>query len=406
MRRTDATKLAAALLVCFCFGSIHAYGVLLAPIESWLGVSRAHASLGYSLAVLALTAGVYLNGRLDRGITAARRLVASGVTAAAGLSLAAFFPGGFTLLLGFGALYGLANGAAYGLSMNLAAQAMPGRAAMGMGLATAAYGLGAVLFAQLFAALLPAAPVGGLMLILALVLLLVCGLAALLAGEEAAASGNEAAAGNPIVGPSVLPLWTCYLLGAFSGLMVLAHAPGVARDLLGDDANAGLAAGAVSAGSVAGGYLGGLLAERFPARFSLALPLGVQTAVIAALPFLASAPSVAAALCIAGLCYGTLIAAVPAAVRAQWGSEGFGRAYGKVFSAWGIAGLLAPVMAGRVHDMTAHYTAALALAAVISFISLVLTLVRAGATAAHAASFEPGLQMVADNRGRGEAPRR
>jgi len=58
----DGVKLAAALLVCLCFGSIHAYGVLPAPLEQWLDTSRTLASLGYSLALAGLTAGVLLNG--------------------------------------------------------------------------------------------------------------------------------------------------------------------------------------------------------------------------------------------------------------------------------------------------------------------------------------------------------
>ena len=52
-------------MICLCFGSIHAYGVLLAPIEQWLDTSRTVASLGYAVAIAALTLGVYLNGRIE-----------------------------------------------------------------------------------------------------------------------------------------------------------------------------------------------------------------------------------------------------------------------------------------------------------------------------------------------------
>ena len=62
--------MAAALILCLVFGSIHAYGVLLVPIEEWLSASRVITSLGYSLAIVALTIGVPVFAILSRRISA------------------------------------------------------------------------------------------------------------------------------------------------------------------------------------------------------------------------------------------------------------------------------------------------------------------------------------------------
>lgn len=83
IRRTiNVPLLAASLIVSVCFGSIHAYSVLLVPVEALLGVRRAAASLGYSTAILSLTAGVYLHGRLLAHVTARAKIFFCGIIAA------------------------------------------------------------------------------------------------------------------------------------------------------------------------------------------------------------------------------------------------------------------------------------------------------------------------------------
>ena len=367
----DAPKLAAALLICLCFGSIHAYGVLLAPVEQWLVISRTVASMGYALAVAALTLGVYLNGCIEAMFSPQQRLAGCGALAAPGLAIAGGSSTATGLLAGFGVMYGLANGIAYAMSLGIAAAAMPGREARAMGLATASYGLGAVLCAQLFDAASYSLHVALIFLVLAPVIFIVCMLGAATVQSERRTGARPAQGLPPALPKQLLCLWFSYLLGAFAGLMVLAHAPAIALWRANSAAEPGLVSGVVSFGSVAGGYLGGMLGERLPGPRGIALPLVVQAAVLASVPFLSGFVPVAAALGLAGLCYGVLIAAVPVAVRRIGGVQGFARNYGRVFTAWGIAGIAGPVTAGFVYDITFGYGAALATAAVLSLCSCV-----------------------------------
>lgn len=365
----DASLLIAAIIICACFGSIHAYGVLLTPLEGWLGIGRGSASLGYSTALLALTFGVFVNGRLSEKIPRSYRLLPCGLLAAVGLALAALLAGLPSLILGFGLAYGLANGVAYSLSLDIAARAMPGREATAMGIATAAYGLGAVAFAQLFSILLSALTIQHILLAWAAMLLAVCLMGGMLARHLPPETAVVWPPHTTEPWSGILGLWATYLLGAFGGLMVLAHAPGVAAHHNGTMANAGLAAGVVSAGSVVGGYLGGILAGKISQRWSIALPMLTQTAAIAALMAIASSASAIIALGFIGLSYGVLIAAVPAAVRNIWGSVRFAEVYGRVFTAWGLAGLIGPFIAGVLYDASGSYDAALATASVLSLAS-------------------------------------
>lgn len=365
----DVRKLAAAVLTCLCFGSIHAYGVLLAPVEHWLGSGRMLASLVYAIAVASLTAGVYVNGRLGMELRLSARLIASGIIAALGLVLASMASSLSGLLIGFGLMYGFANGIAYAASLSLAAASMPGRESQAIGLATAAYGFGAVLCAQFFARALPSLHVATLLLILASIILSACFLSAVLVqGQPGDSSQVEPGKSHAGIRP-LLVLWFSYLLGAVSGLMVLAHAPAIAAWREGSADQAGLVSGAVSVGSVAGGYLGGVMGVWISGPRSIALPMLVQGAALASLSVVTGLPATAFILGLAGLCYGVLIAAIPAEVRRIFGPQGFAQSYGKVFSAWGIAGIVGPVTAGSLYDLTLGYGAALGVAAALSLCS-------------------------------------
>ena len=365
----DWRKLSAALLVCLCFGSIHAYGVLLVPIERWLGTGRTTASFGYSTAVAALTAGVYLSGRLETTLPPRRLLVACGSIAALGLLIAGGSSSVAGLLVGFGLMFGLANGVAYAASLVLAAGAMPGRAAQAMGLATAAYGLGAVLCAQVFDAAVASMHVALVLMVVAPVVFVACLLGAVLVPSDQQSVAPEAAEPRTTDHRSLICLWFSYLLGAFAGLLVLAHAPAIAAWREGSSSQGGFVSGAVSFGSVAGGWLGGVTATWLPGPRGVALPLIVQATALASLPFMAGHSTIIAALGMAGLSYGVLIAVVPGEVRRIAGPQGFARSYGKVFSAWGIAGVAGPVSAGYLFDTTLGYGAALSAAVVLSLLS-------------------------------------
>lgn len=69
------------------------------------------------------------------------------------------------------------------------------------------------------------------------------------------------------------------------------------------------------------------------------------------------------ALAVVGLGYGAVSSLVPAAAAAFFGAATIARTYGRLFTAWGIAGLATPVLAGVLFDLTGSYRAALLVAA-------------------------------------------
>lgn len=359
-------RLAAALLLCLVFGSIHAFSVLLEPLETWLGAGRSAVSLVYSVAIAAITLGVFLSATLQQRLHPRGIAMSCGVLAAASLSLAASGKTLFVFLVGYGLAGGLANGLAHSLSLAQAARAAPRNPGWAMGLATAVYGLGSVIFAQILALLLAHMPVQ----------IVVAVLAAILGAASLAAAALLPSATTPgIDGPdapeasaATLPpqrvamLWLIYLLGASGGLMVIAHSAEIMAERDVGASTMALAPTLVGLGSIAGGYVGGTMGTRLPPRLGLSLPLLTMAASLAVFTLTRSQHTGHAVMLICGLCYGALIAIIPSIIRRQAGAEGFARAFGTVFTAWGLAGVLGPLAAGMIFDANGHYLHAMILA--------------------------------------------
>ncbi len=77
-----------------------------------------------------------------------------------------------------------------------------------------------------------------------------------------------------------------------------------------------------------------------------------------------------ALLSIAGFCYGSIIAIYPVAISDEFGDSG-PKAYGRVFTAWGFSGLVAPWSAGLIFDVYGDYRVALIVAGMLALLSAV-----------------------------------
>ena len=75
-------------------------------------------------------------------------------------------------------------------------------------------------------------------------------------------------------------------------------------------------------------------------------------------------------LAIVGFCYGATIAAYPAVVSVIFGSAHGVKIYGRIFTAWGIAGLVGPILAGFLYQFSGNYQFTLIIAGCASLVLL------------------------------------
>lgn len=120
-------------------GSLHAFSVLLLAMESEFDVSRSVASMTYSIALISLAAAVILGHRFYHRLIPPAYVAITGTLAAAGCVLAAISPSKAPIWLGFGVIFGAANGMGYGYALQFSGRALPERRGFAMGIITAAY---------------------------------------------------------------------------------------------------------------------------------------------------------------------------------------------------------------------------------------------------------------------------
>ncbi len=363
----------AASLVTLALGSVHAFSVLLAPIEEAFGQSRALTSLTYSLALVFLTISVLFGHRLYGRLPPPALVLLSCLLAAAGCLAAGLASNLWGVWLGYGVIFGAANGVGYGFALQLSAQANPERRAFAMGIVTAAYAGGASIAPFILAHGVERGGHESALYILALCIALIGAIAALLLqiGRATFQNSGDTAAEETATGHSALirHLWLAYGAAVAAGLMIIGHASGImtasgaSRDLV------VLAPVLVALGNMIGGILAGWSTDRIGVRTVLTvLPL-LSVVGLAVLSVTSQAWIVLAALTLTGFAYGAIIAVYPAAISYLFGAVPGIKAYGRVFTAWGFFGLVLPWLAGYLFDQSGKYGSVILIAAAISLIS-------------------------------------
>lgn len=360
-----AFAFAAALLIMFALGAFYSWSVFVRPLERALGAGRGEVSLAYSIATVGFTAGMLVGPRLFGRFGTPTLALAACLIAGSGLAITAWASTTALAILGFGGVFATANGVGYGLALEVAQRANPGRRGLAGGLAVAVFMAGSVVLA-------PAAAYGiervghawTLTLMGAGVALVGAAAGRLLALSrlEVAPGAERGSAGGGRRRTFVL-LWLGLLLGSTAGVMALGHAAAIVTSLGGGAAAAALGATLIAFGSGVGRLAGGWLSDKAPPPLIIA---GAQALGAAALllPLLRPEAHVGvAALALVGGSYGALVGAFPPTIAQLYGAERAARVYGRVFTAWGVAGLGGSYLAGLLFDVTGAYDAALVMAA-------------------------------------------
>ena len=264
-------------------GTVHGFSVLLEPLESGFDLSRAQASGFYSLALICLTVAVlgshYLFSRFSVVVNAA---IACGV-AGFGLSIAALAKTAWEFGLGYGVLFGLANGFGYALSLQLAARAYPQRRGLAIGAVTALYAVGASFFAMITGAMLEpyglSGVMGGMAVILGLALVAVV---VLVRPTDASSRYPKLEIKDNLRGSVRLQtwLWLGYLGACTAGLAVLGHAAAMVRSSGGSESESLNAVIVIGFTTGLGGVLAGWLNDRYGYKRLLIMLPGLTAGVL------------------------------------------------------------------------------------------------------------------------------
>lgn len=292
--------------------------------------------------------------------------------AALGLALGAGGRDIVSLIAGYGLLFGIASGIGYSRALATAVSSWPERRGLVTGILVCAYPFGAAVAAPALRWSLEAfGPWPTLLAMAASFLALAPILGLLLSGDASSAHLPAAAPDRVSRGetPIFLLMWAGFFFGACAGLLVIGHAAGVAAEFGGATGPIAVAVAAVALANGCGRLLAGWASDTVPVKHLLSIaPFGASIAIAAALIW-PEIEVVIAALTATGLAYGVIAAGYAVAVTILFGVARLPRLFGRLFTARGAAGLVAPWTAGVLHDITGGYRTALILAAVFALLA-------------------------------------
>jgi OFA family oxalate/formate antiporter-like MFS transporter len=374
-------------------GSLYAWSVFVAPLEKEFGWKRAETSTVYTIAVVVFALSFILAGRLQDKFGPFWISLTGGVLVSLGFFLSTYTHSLNYLYVCFGVIGGLGNGFGYATPIPVMAKWFPDKRGLAVGLAVGGYGGGSAIFGPLAnLKLIPAYGVHTTFMILGVIFLFMTVIGAFLlqnppagykpAGWTPAPAAKAAATTYEFSPAEVLRthpfyfMWVAYALGASAGQMVIsqlvpfAKSVGIASAAI---ATMGLVVGAV--GNASGRILSGWMSDALGRLNVLRLMIAIS---MVAMPILYLVGGSVGPLYLVVFavywCYGTQLSVNASTTADFWGTKNAGINYGMLFTAWGVAGIIGPRIAGVLFDKYKNYQMAFYTAAVLAGVALVCEL--------------------------------
>jgi OFA family oxalate/formate antiporter-like MFS transporter len=372
-------------------GSLYAWSVFVAPLEKEFGWTRADTSTIFTIAVVVFAVSFVLAGRLQDKKGPFWVSVTGGLLVSIGFFLSAWTTSLGWIFFVFGALGGIGNGFGYATPIPVMAKWFPDRRGLAVGLAVAGYGGGSAIFGPLALNwLIPTYGWRATFQILGVIFFVMTMVGAFLlqnppvgyrpAGwtpapaAKAAATVYEFTPGEALRTPTFYYMWVAYCLGTVAGFMAISQLVPFARGVgLGTWAAMALFIGAV--GNAAGRILSGWMSDTIGRLNVLRLMIAVSAVAMPLLNFAGGMPTFPlyffVMVFILYWCYGTQLSVNASTTSDFWGTKNAGLNYGLLFTAWGVAGIIGPRVAGVLFDKYQNYQAAFYTAAVLAVVALI-----------------------------------
>lgn len=166
-------------------------------------------------------------------------------------------------------------------------------------------------------------------------------------------------------------LWLIYLLSATAGLMLIAHMASIAGTQAAWKAGFVLVV-VLSAFNALGRVIIGFLSDKIGRKSSMVVVFLVQAVNMFVFASYTSIPLLILGAAIAGLAYGSLFSLMPSVTADFFGVKNLGVNYGLVFSGWGIAAIIGPILGGLVVVKSGTYTASYIVSGVLLLVGTIL----------------------------------
>jgi MFS family permease len=375
----------AGFAINLAFGVLYAWSIFAKQLVDVYQWQSADASLPYTVAILCFAATMLPAGYLQDRFGARQIATLSGILTGLGLLLSGFWLTPTGLRITFGMFAGIGIGLGYASATPVAIKWFsPEKKGMITGFVVAGFGLSTLYMAPLANYLLNTIGLANAFKLLGVLFLCIVTILAQLLIAPQTASESEAvpAQGSPKTGHNLFKqllsstdfyrLWLILLCGSMGGLMIIGHLSKIAATQSGHNFGFILVA-CTAIFNASGRPIAGMLSDKYGRYATLLVIFALEGTAFFGFNRFDSFGALLFGAAIVTFCYGSLFAIIPSLASEYFGRANLGTSYGLLFSAWGIAGLFGPMLAGKLFDLYHSYTLSYQIAMSLCMIGAVVS---------------------------------
>ncbi len=370
-------------------GTYYAWSVFVPALEREFGWTRTQTSLVPTIASVLVASMFLVAGFLQRRIGPRNVAAIGGLLYVGGLLLASWTHSLAMLYLTWGVMLGAGVGFGYLVPITVGSKWFPHHRGLVNGLAIAIFAAGSGLFGPFAGLLVERIGFRATFQVLAAIFFVFTMAGAYLlkdppsgytgpaakstSARRPASHSVDVPTSSVLQSPLFLALWGAYALGTTAGTMVISQLVPFARSagLSAKTAAFALTIGAI--GSASGRFFSGWLSDHLGRLHTLRAI--IFTSMLATPLLYVWREQVLAfyvLLFFVYYCYGTQLSVYAALAGDFWGTRYLATNYGFLFLAWGLAGVLGPVLGSRVFVSTGAYQYAFFIAAGLASAALII----------------------------------
>ena len=394
-----------------CQGAAYASSVFAKPLLAHLGLMKmgpagvmvpdmVQWALAFSVNLACLPLGMLLSGKIADAVSSRAVVVGGGVLFGLGMLLTGYAHSLWWVLCFFGVLMGVGSGAAYGAIVSTSVRWFPDMRGLAGGLSVGALGIGTLVIAPVAQSLMSGAPQGEVPVLWAFkalgtaFIVVIAAISFFMAPPPAGykPEGWAPKAGAPAATAAkdynwkqlfgrveFWALYAMYACGAFSGLMVISQASPIAQKMTKLSPEQAVAiVSLIGLANALGRVFWGFVSDRI-GRLNALLAMFVITGLtMFFLPELAlSRGTLLFGALLVGACFGGYLGIFPSLTADYFGVKNLTVNYALLFSAFSVAAIAGPKVAGKIVLSTGSYAQAFIVAGVVCVAGALLTLVAA-----------------------------
>jgi OFA family oxalate/formate antiporter-like MFS transporter len=167
-------------------------------------------------------------------------------------------------------------------------------------------------------------------------------------------------------------LWLMLVLAASAGLMIISQVALIAKDQAHIDKLGYAPVAILAIFNTLGRVVSGFLSDRIGRTNTMILAFVLQAVNMFVFSYYTTPALLIFGAAFTGLCYGTVFTLFPTTTADYYGVKNLGVNYGLVFTGFGVAGVIGPMLGGKIRDAFGNYHNAFTISAIMLLAGAVL----------------------------------